>query len=289
MKISLSRKGVDSGTNSGRMASPILPCGCLCSIPIPTSNPGVRYSDIRFGKRTILELRRGLTSDNSDGNAHLDPDLRRESLNLRHKNWRAAFGQSGAAAGLLVNQGFTRGDLFIFFGWFRKTVVSGEGILKFDPKDSHGRHIVYGWLEVDEIVDKPSPSEDLSFLNDHPHIRWFSKEAKPNIVYVSAQTKLRAGVFSNESEGVVLTQPGGRRSMWSLPAEFESLYLKRGLTYHPNPKRWVRDGERFSLKAVSRGQEFVFDGNLHPSAADYFVKRIKSATSSKSRQCPHAF
>jgi Nucleotide modification associated domain 3 len=128
MKISLSRKDVDSGTNSGRMASPILPCGCLCSIPIPTGNPGVRYSDISFGKRTILELRRGLTSDNSDGNAHLDPDLRRESLNRRHKNWRAAFGQSGAAAGLLVNQGFTRGDLFIFFGWFRRTVVSGEGI-----------------------------------------------------------------------------------------------------------------------------------------------------------------
>jgi hypothetical protein len=289
MKISLSRKGVDSGTNSGRMASPILPCGCLCSIPIPTGNAGVRYSDIRFGKRTILELRRGLTSDNSDGNAHLDPDLRRESLAHRHKDWRASFGQSGAAAGHLVNQGFGRGDLFIFFGWFRKTILSGDGILKFDPRDSHGRHIVYGWLEVDEIVDEPSPPDDLSFLKDHPHIKWFSKESKPNIVYVSAQTKLRAGVFSNELEGVVLTQPGERRSTWSLAPEFESLHLKRGLTYHPNPKRWLRDGERFSLKVVSRGQEFIFDGDLHPKSRDYFVKRIKASMSRQSESCSHAF
>jgi hypothetical protein len=289
MKISLSRKGVDSGSHSGKMASPILPCGCLCSIPIPTGKTGVRYSDIRFGKRTLHELRRGLTSRWLDGNAHLDPDLRKESLNGRHKDWRAAFGQSGAAAGHLINQGFAQGDLFIFFGWFRKTVVSGEGILKFDSKDPHGRHIVYGWLEVGKIVDEPILPDELSFLKDHPHIKWFSKETKPNIVYVSSQTNLRAGLFSNESECVVLTQPGERRSMWSLAPEFESLHLKHGLTYHPNPKRWSRDGERFSLRAVSRGQEFVFDGDLHPKPRDYFVSRIKDALLRKSRQCSHAF
>jgi hypothetical protein len=52
MKIILSRKGIDSGAMSGKMASPILPCGCLCSIPIPY-RCGISYSDVHFGNTFI--------------------------------------------------------------------------------------------------------------------------------------------------------------------------------------------------------------------------------------------
>ncbi len=143
MKVIFSRKGSDSGKSSGRMASPILPCGCLCSIPIPYEE-GVSYSQIRFGKRTLPEICGALKSD-WNGFAHLDPDLRSESMDKRPTGWRAAFGQSSAAAGHLGKQGVGEGDLFLFFGWFRRTKVT-DGKLKFCPKDLDGRHIVYAFV-----------------------------------------------------------------------------------------------------------------------------------------------
>ena len=55
MKIILSREGIDSGALSGKMASPILPCGCLCSIPIPY-RCGISYSDVHFGTRSFRQI-----------------------------------------------------------------------------------------------------------------------------------------------------------------------------------------------------------------------------------------
>src|ERR1017187_6593184 len=109
MKVCLSRKGLDSG--SGKMASPILPCGCLCSIPIPYARSDVRYSDIHFGSRTLQEIGLDLNPRNADEPAHLDPDLRHAALIHRPKAWRPAFGQSGAAARHLINQGMGVGGL----------------------------------------------------------------------------------------------------------------------------------------------------------------------------------
>src|SRR6185437_6970856 len=103
MRIILSRKGIDSGGLSGKIASPILPCGCLCSIPIPYTL-GTPYSDIYFGSRSIQQIIAELSPRWSSRIAHLDPDLRYEALRSRPSGWRPAFGQSGAAAGHLINK-----------------------------------------------------------------------------------------------------------------------------------------------------------------------------------------
>jgi hypothetical protein len=158
--------------------------------------------------------------------AHLDPDLRSKALEKRPENWRAAFGQSGSAAGLLINQSVGDGALFIFFGWFRRT-VKVNGKLAFDRTDVNGRHIVWGWLEVGKVwkVVVPPPN-DLRFLDDHPHVKFSEAQGPRNTVYVSSESGLKAGVFSTESESVVLTKEGeGGRSVWLLPEEFESLFL----------------------------------------------------------------
>lgn len=270
------------------MASPILPCGCLCSIPIPYAYSDVRYSDIRFGSRTLHEIRAELNPTRSDEPAHLDPDLRHDALVQRPKGWRPAFGQSGPAARLLINQGVGVGDLFIFFGWFRKMIVS-RGKLQFDPADSDGRHIVFGWLEVGEVVDKLPLRYDLSFLSNHPHVLFSEKETPPNRIYVSSDTGIKAGLFATEAEGIVLTQKGRTRSHWLLDAAFESLFLEPDLTYHGDEARWDRVGAKIALQTVGRGQEFVFDGDRHPRVKDYFVKRIKTVMSSKPQQCSHDF
>ena len=286
MKIVISRKGVDSG--SGRMASPILPCGCLCSIPIPYTHSHTRYADIWFGKHTLQQICNELNPRFSHEFAHLDPDLRPEALASRPKDWRPAFGQSSAAAKLLINQGVGVGDLFIFFGWFRRT-IKVNGKLAFDRTDVNGRHIVWGWLEVGEVIDKLPLPHHLLFLEDHPHVRFFEKELPPNNIYVASQSGLKAGVFSTESESVVLTKEGGgRRSLWLLAEEFESLFLERALSYHGDEVRWKREGTRIGLQTVGRGQEFVFDGERHPRAYGYFRDLIKAASSSK-QSCSHEF
>ena len=82
MKIILSRKGIDSGALSGKMASPILPCGCLCSIPIPY-RCGISYSDVHFGTRSFQQIIRELKPRWSNRLAHLDPDLRRDAVTSR--------------------------------------------------------------------------------------------------------------------------------------------------------------------------------------------------------------
>jgi hypothetical protein len=284
MKIILSRKGIDSGALSGKMASPILPCGCLCSIPIPY-RCGIAYSDVHFGNRSVRQIIGELNPRWSNELAHLDPDLRRDAMTSRPSGWRPAFGQSGAAAGHLINQGVGVGDLFIFFGWFRRT-LEHNGKLKFDPHDSHGRHIVYGWLQVGEIIENLPLPPNFLFLKGHPHVRFFKNEVHPNKIYVSSQSGLKAGVFPTELQTVVLTKEGGLRSRWLLPEAFESLFLERDLSYHGKETRWDKEGTGFGLQAVSRGEEFVLDGRRHPAVYKYFVDRIK-ANSAKIHRCSH--
>jgi hypothetical protein len=119
-------------------------------------------------------------------------------------------------------------------------------------------------------------------------VRFFEEETRPNKIYVSSELGLKAGVFSTESEGVVLTKEGGYRSCWLLNEAFESLFLERDLSYHGKEIRWDKEGTRIALQAVSRGQEFVLDGEKHSDVRGYFVDRIK-AVPTKGNECPHIF
>src|ERR1700686_724387 len=106
MKIIFSRKGFDSGT--GKVASPILPSGKLCSLPIPETlacaNP-LRYQDILFDGQSlgmlVHDLTRGKISPGTP--AHLDPDLNSASV-PRLPDWKPIFGQAGAAESHLQHQ-----------------------------------------------------------------------------------------------------------------------------------------------------------------------------------------
>ena len=173
MKIILSRKAIDSSFWSGKVASPILPCGCLLPVPIPYRPSDVRYSDIWFGKRSLDQICSEFPGWENEL-AHLDPDLRFESLasDKRPTGWRPAFGQSGISASHLNGHCVGEGDLFMFFGWFRKTKKNIDGQLAFDSEDRHGRHIIYGWLEVGQVIEADKPlADDLRFLKGHPHVQ----------------------------------------------------------------------------------------------------------------------
>ena len=116
MKIVLSRKGFDSGT--GQVASPILPSGELCSLPIPEPMPcsrSKRYTEIMMGNHSlgavVSDLTRGKIKP--DTAAHLDPDLSFGSI-PRLENWKPLFGQAGAAERHLHAPGRERRRCFCF-------------------------------------------------------------------------------------------------------------------------------------------------------------------------------
>jgi hypothetical protein len=150
-RIILSRKGLDS--TAGNFASPILD-GKLFSLPIPDSNSGIQYDDLRFpdgsdGVGTLVnDLSRGKVNGSTE--VHLDPDLR-ESIIDRSSPFRAAFGQCGASQSHLTEQnvGEPEGesnDLFLFFGYFRPA-EQRSGVWKYVRKGPK-LHVIHGWLQL---------------------------------------------------------------------------------------------------------------------------------------------
>ena len=149
MKIILSRKGFDS--SNGGCASPIMPDGTLLSMPIP-SNDRDRYSDLCWNDITYSELLSELRPNKTYEGCHVDPDIRKNRVSATD-DWSPAFGQIGAAQGLLANAGVEVGDIFLFFGWFRHVEKTEKGYRyvrrKGDDFYAHAdMNIIYGYMQV---------------------------------------------------------------------------------------------------------------------------------------------
>ena len=273
MKLILSRKGFDS--SAGGVPSPILPDGRIVSLPIPDKQSPISYADIRFDGSSIAPLVSDLTKGRIPPHycAHLDPDLVPQSLS-RLRGWRPIFGQAGAAQGHLRKNAVGPGDVFLFFGLFRRVrVMHGKyGWVS----DARPCHTIWGWLQIGEILEleisKPKACEWAAY---HPHFHRGS-DAK-NVLYVASrhldldgiapQEITGAGVFSHFSDSLQLTARSAQSaSLWDLPAWFYPTGKGTPLTYHADPGRWRMNGSRTELKAVARGQEFILHCHDYPEA-----------------------
>jgi hypothetical protein len=279
VKIILSRKGFDSA--AGKVASPILPNGQLCSLPIPgsgESKPPIRYAGITGGDTPLGTLVSDLTRGRitPDAEAHLDPDLRYSSI-PREPGWRPIFGQDGAAESHLQRQGVGAGDVFVFFGWFRQTEPA-EGRYRY-AKDAPDCHYIFGWLQVERRIPVSNRRELPAWSLYHPHCSR-EQHSKLDSLYVSTD-RLQlpglddhlpgGGVFTMSDDRLRLTCPGSLRSTWQLPAWF---YPQEGLprlSYHTNANRWTLQGGHTLLATVGRGQEFVLDCDRYPEAPDWLA------------------
>jgi len=280
MKIILSRKGFDS--TSGGCPSPILPEGTLLSLPIPDDITDIKYSDLEIGTKTYFEVLVDLSKcciqlENekipliSNPTCHFDPDIRKTTCK-RSSNWKGLFGQTGAAQTHLSNQGVSVGDIFLFFGWFRNT-INQNGKLEYDPKDKHGRHIIYGFLEVGEIIDLNKEDKLKNWMKYHPHNEYKKKGIKNNFLYVSSDhlslnNSLNGyGTFSYNEE-LVLTKENETRTKWNLP----DLFRDCSISYHKKTN-W-KEGY---FRSVSRGQEFVVseDSKVTKWAKDLIENNIE--------------
>ena len=274
MKIILSRKGFDS--SAGGVANPIFPDGRLLSLPIPDTSAPLDYGLIHFDGGNLALLVTQLTKGRMTGaeKAHLDPDLDPYAL-PRARSWQPSFGQSGAAQGHLISQAVGPGDLFLFFGWFRR-ILRDKGVYGFE-KTAPDLHVLFGWLQIDRIVDlnqnRPSPRHWMAY---HPHL--FGRRGRNNAIYLGRKRlswphthgKIAgAGLFPRIKPELILTEPNRSRTHWLLPAWFHPDGRRTHLSYHGDPTRWSAHPRGIRLKSVARGQEYVLNCEDYPEAVDW--------------------
>ena len=283
MKLILSRKAFDSG--AGGVANPILDDGSMIPMPIPDKQSRIRYQDITVAGENLgavaSELTRGKTRP--DHFAHLDPDLV-PSAYPRESGWRPLLGQVDAAQSVLAREGVGPGDLFLFFGWFRRVTRSG-GQLKF-VQGAPDLHVIWGWLQIDEVISVGSATHP-AWMEYHPHLVAGSRG--PNNTLYVAREKMDfnggsvdvpgAGVFSRFDDRLRLTKPGCNRSTWALPPWFAPEPPRPPLGYHGDPKRWQVDGDCVQLRSAARGQEFVLDTDHYPEALSWVANLLQAARS----------
>jgi hypothetical protein len=181
MRIILSRKGFDSA--SGGCPSPIFPDGSMFSLPIPYPHSPVTFDDLIWAGRAIGPLVERLTKGKIRPTdfAHLDPDLRPE-LRPRPPGWRPALGQHRSAQSHLRKNGVCAGDLFLFWGLFRRVDDqlrwTGERV-----------HVLWGWLQVGEVlaVDPLRAASSEHWTRNHPHLDF---EPDPNNTLYVANERL---------------------------------------------------------------------------------------------------
>lgn len=217
----------------------------MVSLPIPDSCANARYADI---KPRGIDL--GEFVPDKSKTAHLDPDLDRTSLR-RSPEWRPAFGQSRAAAKHLENQKVGPGDLFLFFGWFRRFERT-NGRWRPTPH-APDLHVLFGWLWVDEVFDLPC--EPPPGLESHPHFASDFHDDRRPWSRVFRGTPDGGGIFPKFSDELRLSAEGSDRSNWVLPSCFHGCRL----SYHIGEERWSKRNGCCHLRTVGRGQEFVLD------------------------------
>jgi hypothetical protein len=272
VKIIFSRKGVDSA--AGRCASAVVD-GRPISLPIPTSMPtATRYGDLAAPIPTIaLDLSRGRLA--FDQPCHLDPDIDREALGAaRPLGWRGALGQVSAALSHLRNAGVGPDDVFLFWGLFRTCERGPTGWQYVGPR----RHVIFGWLQVDEIVDLgPDGSHALKrhpWLAQHPHVRpgWPKRNAiflAKKILTIGDGVIPGFGIFNRP---LVLTVEGSATpSMWAVPPWLDPISGGVGMTYNPS-NRWLGNG---CVMVAARGQEFVADTGGRIDARDWLLSLFR--------------
>jgi hypothetical protein len=272
MRVILSRKGFDS--RNGGYPSPILPAGTMVSLPIPScpSDDDYRYSELLLtgrslgARRSYLDLMNELMPEllyDENTVCHLDPDIYANTLK-RETGWRPCFGQIGAAQTHLSNQKIGKkddpDDLFLFFGWFRRTEWS-DGKLRFvipNIKSEPDWHVIFGYLQIGKVITDFEDSNSIpDWIRYHPHMKECRTSDSTNAIYVARENLTwsknlpGAGPLRFEDK-LVLTKRGreGSRSKWNLPDFFRTLRI----TYH-SEQSWKKD----YFQSADIGQEFVID------------------------------
>jgi hypothetical protein len=240
-------------------------------------------ADLKAKRRTRNGEPRLLSSSDR---AHLDPDLV-SGLQPRKPGWLPAYGQCGGAATILHNHQVEKGDLFVFFGWFRRCELKNGmyGFVRGEPDI----HVLFGYLSVGQVVRLSSDTVP-EWAADHPHLHGNDRKNDPGNTLFIAADKLSlpgatdlpgAAAFPKYSDALRLTAPGRTRSIWRLPSFFHPVPGVPPLSFHENPDRWCADNDRCLLQSVGRGQEFVLQVEHYPKVIEWVTEVICQGTEAR--------
>ena len=219
MKIILSRKGFDN--SNGGCPSPILPDGAMLSMPIPSTDND-KYEDLMHDNISYLQLLENLKPKHTYNSCHLDPDIRDNARKTKPSNWKPAFGQIGSPQGTLKNAGVEKGDLFLFFGWFKKCYEKNGAYSFYTKKTSDNfydyadLHAIYGYMQIGEIL---TDKEQIKKYIWHPHATDKRLQNKKNALYIPAEKlsfcpNMKGYGTFDFSKKRVLTKEGCSRATW---------------------------------------------------------------------------
>ena len=260
----LSRKGFDA--SAGGVASPIFYNGSLFYLPIPQKSPSPhKYKDLSInGISGISALNETNTKLVSFQNyCHFDPMLIPGT---------GIFGQAGASQTELKKNSVGEGDLFLFFGWFKQYAKKGPDI-----------HHLYGWLQIDQIIDGSAKIKKYlgKVSKDHPHGYVQSLLInKNNTIYVGKKNfiydnkrlhKKGYGLFKKSHKELILTEENCSRSKWKLPKK----YFSKTQNLFMNRLKW-KDNEKCLLDCLGYGQEFILDTEKNNKVAKWATELIKN-------------
>ena len=123
----------------------------------------------------------GAKSISDDDFCHNDPLL---------SGHKGIFGQAGGSQGELDNCEIGRGDLFLFFGWFKQHYQNGPNL-----------HHLFGWLQIEKIIK--GNYEILKFLSEnglsHPHGTTDITQFKNNTIYIGVGQEFILNAQDNPS------------------------------------------------------------------------------------------
>ena len=264
----------------------------MLSLPIPDPGSRIAYRDIRGnGSESIAPLVVQLTRGRvrARHRAHLDPDLRDGSM-PRDSGWRPLFGQAGAAQAHLERNLVGVGDLFLYFGWFRRVERIGRGVRV--VRKAPDLHVIFGWMQVGKIIDVTSATvARILWASYHPHLS-AKRSYTRNTLYVASDWLGSpesgvpgAGVFPRFAPELCLTDldPYAGRSFWRLPGWFAP-QDRPPLSRHDDAKRWHLEEDCARLRTVPIGQEFVLDLDHYPEAHEW----LRSLFSARETERPGA-
>jgi len=228
MKIIFSRKGFDS--SAGGFPSLIFPDGTMFSIPIPSSKERYLYKDLDFSYQgeSIQHILNDVTKQNivssknckacnylaEQQSCHYDPmyfDV--------PKFQGIALGQAGSAEGHLRNQNIGKGDIFLFYGWFKPVdKINGYWTYVNTVPDIH---VIWSYMKIKDYADLDTNEQQTEallkhpFLSTHPHIG--DQRNMKNRIYLSDDY----GYFSyNHKRCLTDLESYKGRATWRLPLCF---------------------------------------------------------------------
>ena len=160
-------------------------------MPIPSYDQEA-FEDLQHGEVDIGSLVTAITNGRMSGKnlIHLDPDLNFDAYRYRKdranwQQWRGMLGQAGTAQSHLNRQDVGSGDVFLFFGLYRRVAETAQG-WRF-VRGSPDLHVLWGWLQVDQkyrVAD--IRSNELPWARHHPHLSSNYRD-KNNTVYTASK------------------------------------------------------------------------------------------------------